>query len=251
VGRRIRKRREKTADTRSSNVLFWRSLRVYSGRSCRTETTAGANRIRLRKRVRAREKEFKQTKGKDEIKQMASKKKKISFPSSINLTPFWPLLILLHALYYVWFSSSSFQTQKMNRRRSSSSNMSRALQSREHTHTHYRVFPVVLVVVASCRFPVWKRTTDKRVGYWEKEWLYDDDERLCHEKPDRFLKVDVIIIPYWTMRHTSNVLPWSPPHPYTEFERSLCQGPAVDIQQKNGEKKIWKRKSVGFRQKKK
>ena len=164
-------------------------------------------------RVRAREKEFKQTKGKDETKQMASKKKKISFPSSINLTPFWPLLIsstriILCLVFFFFFSnpkneSTLFIIIKYESR-----------STVERAHTHYRVFSSCSSSsLASCRFPVWKRTTDKRVGSWEKEWLYDDDERLCHEKPDRFLKVDVIIIPYWTMRHTSNVRPWRIHHP--------------------------------------
>lgn len=123
----------------------------------------------------------------------------------------------------------------------------------ERAHTHTTEFLVVVVVVASCRFPVWKRTTDKRVGSWEKEWLYDDDERLCHEKPDRFLKVDVIIIPYWTMRHTSNVLPWRIHHhpPILNSNDHFVNDRLWIYEKKNGEKKIWKRKSVGFRQKEK
>ena len=31
-------------------------------------------------------------------------------------------------------------------------------------------------------------------GRFMREWLYDDDEGLCRRKPDRFLKVDVIIV---------------------------------------------------------
>lgn len=74
-GGKSRGEKTTTDNSESSNVLIWRSLRVYSGRSCRTETTAGANRIRLRKREKERKKEEKKNQAnkrkRNETKQMA------------------------------------------------------------------------------------------------------------------------------------------------------------------------------------
>lgn len=141
-------RGEKTTTTdnsESSNVLIWRSLRVYSGRSCRTETTAGANRIRLRKRERKREKERRKKESSKQKKKKRNetngvgkeKKKKISFLSSINLTPFWATpyssarITLCLVLFFFFFPEK-------NKNKNESTPFiiikyeSRALQSRAH-----------------------------------------------------------------------------------------------------------------------
>jgi hypothetical protein len=171
-GGKSRGEKTTTDNSESSNVLIWRSLRVYSGRSCRTETTAGANRIRLRKREKERRKKesSKQKKKKrNETNGVGKEKKKISFLSSINLTPFWATpyssaritLCLVLFFFFFFFPKKT----KMNRRRSSSSNMSRALYSREHTTE----FLVVAVVGSGSVVPVWntrelERERDKRDG---------------------------------------------------------------------------------------
>lgn len=87
-------------------------------------------------------------------------------------------------------------------------------------HHHIRAGLKIVSVRTEFLFEGWAvygTAQTKRVASQDrKEWLYDDDERPCHEKPDRFLKVDDIIIPHWTRHYAVHT-------PLVIFDWSLYQ----------------------------
>jgi hypothetical protein len=175
-GGKSRGEKTTTDNSESSNVLIWRSLRVYSGRSCRTETTAGANRIRLRKREKERErkkkKRIKQTKEKETKRNKWRRKREEEDLFSLVHQPN-PLLghSLFFCTHYIMSGSLLLLLLFPEKNKNESTPFiiikyeSRALQSRAHTTE----FLVVAVVGSGSVVPVWntrelERERDKRDG---------------------------------------------------------------------------------------